>query len=29
MLIMAKPLICTDLAEIWQVIGWVLWILKL
>ena len=29
MLIMAKPSICTDLAEIWQVIGWVLWIFKI
>ena len=29
MLIMAKPMICSDLWEIWQIIGWVLWIFKI
>lgn len=29
MLILAKPLICSDLWEIWQIIGWVLWIFKI
>ena len=29
MLIMARPAICSDLWEVWQIIGWVLWIFKI
>lgn len=29
MLIMAQPAICSDLVEIWQIIGWVLWVFKI
>ncbi len=29
MLIMARPALCSDLWEIWQIIGWVLWIFKI
>ena len=29
MLIMEAPKICSDLWEIWQIIGWVLWIFKI
>lgn len=29
MLIMAAPHICSDLKEIWQVLGWVLWVFKI
>lgn len=29
MLIMEAPSFCTDLAPIWQIIGWVLWVFKI
>lgn len=29
MLIMAQPAICSGLTEVWQVIGWVLWVFKI
>lgn len=29
MLIMETPSFCTDLAPIWQIIGWVLWVFKI
>ena len=29
MLIMAQPTICTDLWQVWQVLGWVLWVFKI
>lgn len=29
MLIMAAPKICSDLKEVWQIIGWVLWVFKI
>ena len=29
MLIMAKPMICSDLWQVWQIIGWVLWIFNI
>ena len=29
MLLMAKPMICSDLWEVWQIIGWVLWVFKI
>ena len=29
MFIMATPSFCSDLAPIWQIIGWVLWVFKI
>lgn len=29
MLIMETPSVCTTLAPVWQIIGWVLWVFKI
>ena len=29
MLIMAAPKVCSDLQEVWQIVGWILWVFKI
>ncbi|MBE6154505.1 MAG: hypothetical protein E7163_02890 [Firmicutes bacterium] len=29
MFLLAKPLLCSELAEVWELVGWILWFFKI